>query len=143
MLSRFDDPFRAFESLQREMSRFFWEDELPRDLARRPAPSALSIEDTDDGYVLSLPLPGASDDDVSVTVLGDTVELRAQRRVVAPEGHQPRHRERADVSFSRKLRLAFPLDADAATASLENGVLTVTLPKAKSARPQRVAVNAK
>ncbi len=143
MLTRLDDPFRAIESLQREMSRLFWDDEPPRDLPRKAAPATLEIEDTDDAYVFTLPLPGAKDEDVSVTVLGDTVELKAERRIEAPEGYKTRHRERPGLSVSRKFRLGAAIDADHATARLEQGVLTLTLPKAKSARPQKVAVQTK
>ena len=143
MLTRFDDPFRAFESLQREMSRLFWDDEPPRDVARKAASTALEVEDTDDAYVFTLPLPGAKDDDVSVTVLGDTLELKAERRVDAPEGYKARPRERPSLSVSRKFRLGAAIDADQATARLEQGVLTLTLPKAKNARPQKVAVQTK
>jgi HSP20 family protein len=145
MLSRFfetrtGDPFFALESLHREMSRALWDEDFGATATRKPPQAALEIEDVDDAFILTLPLPGATEKDVSLTVLGDTVELRADRKVEAPEGYTVRHRERSSLSFARKFRLAAPLEAEAASAELKHGVLTVTLPKAKKARPQKVAV---
>jgi HSP20 family protein len=51
-------------------------------------------------------------------------------------------RERAPVAFARKLPLPGRVDADAVTATLKDGILTVTLPKSKDALPRQIAVKA-
>jgi HSP20 family protein len=92
---------------------------------------------------VSLEVPGLSEGDVSVSVEEDALVVRGERKVEVPEGYKVHLRERAPVAFTRKLPLPARVDADGVSAALENGVLTVTLPKTKEALPRSIAVKAR
>jgi HSP20 family protein len=85
-------------------------------------------------------VPGLAEGDVSVYVEDETLILRGERQSAVPEGYQVHLRERAATAFSRKVALPGRVDAEAVTATLKEGVLTVTLPKAKETLPRQISV---
>ena len=94
----------------------------------------------DEAWVLTLEVPGLSLEDLELSVLGRSVTLRAERDVQVPEGYRARHRERRSWRLARTFTLPSAVDAQAAEASLDAGVLTVRVPKAAEARPHRITV---
>lgn len=98
------------------------------------------LRDTGAALTLSAELPGMSERDVHLTVNGQVVTLEGERRDEVPEGYSVHRRERAQVRFARSFTLPCKIDPERVEASLENGVLTVTLPKAPEARPRQIAV---
>ena len=86
----------------------------------------------DDRYVLSLELPGLERSDVEIDVRERVLTVRGRRPAPAccPERYQ--QLERGQGQFSRAFRFALPVDAEAITADLAEGVLTVVVPKASS-----------
>jgi HSP20 family protein len=66
----------------------------------------------------------------------------SERKADVPEGHKVHLRERQGYAFTRKFPLPARVEADAVAATLKDGVLTVTLPKAKEALPRQVAIKA-
>jgi len=138
-----DGTFRTFDSLRREMDRLFSGYERTLDglgaLARGADPE-FHLDDRGASLVLTTDLPGITDKDLELTVTADTVVLRGQRKVESPEGYSAHHQERAEYRFDRAYRLPIPVDAAKAEATLKNGVLTVTLPKAAEAQPRAITV---
>lgn len=124
----FDDTLRALGMLQRN-----------RPLAAWPPTNVL---ETKEAFLVKFEVPGLSESDVSVSVEEDALVIRGERKLEVPEGYQVRARERQAHAFTRKFPLPARVERDAVTASLERGVLTVTLPKAKEALPRRIAVKA-
>ncbi|MEZ0312319.1 MAG: Hsp20/alpha crystallin family protein [Myxococcota bacterium] len=100
------------------------------------------VYETADSLVLVADVPGAADNDISVTFEGDvlTVEARLGQRDVA--GMSLAHREYEVGSYRRTFTVHTPIDREAITASTNEGVLRVTLPKAKEARVQKIQVRA-
>jgi HSP20 family protein len=143
----FDDTFRAFNLLQRRLDSAFddWAGAagVPRTPhePRSPWPPVNAFE-TKESFVYTAEVPGLGQDDVSVTVEEDTLVLRGERKSEAPEGYEVRLRERQSYAFTRKLPLPGRVDASGVEASLKDGVLTVTLPKAKETLPRQIAVKA-
>ena len=141
MLSPFYD--FPFDRLTRQMAR-----ELDRAARVRPREESLAtfplydLYEKDESFVFVCELPGVAIEDVSLTIDGDVVSIAAKREVAAPEGFTARVRERSNFSFERSFKLGAKLAADAAEAKLENGVLTLTLPKAKKNEPLKIAVKA-
>jgi HSP20 family protein len=66
--------------------------------------------------------------------------LRGERKSPVPEGYTVHLRERGPIAFTRKFPLPGRVDAEGVTASLKDGVLTVTLPKSRDALPRQIAV---
>jgi len=87
-------------------------------------------------------VPGLKPEDVDVTLEGDTLTLRGEFK--APMDNVDYiFQERPYGKFSRTLTINVPVDHEKVEAAFENGVLTVTLPKAEAARPKTIKVEAK
>ena len=87
-------------------------------------------------------VPGLSEKDVQVTLNERGLSLSGERKVVAPEGYSAHRQERSHVKFARSLQLPCKVNPDQASASVKNGVLTITLAKAAEAQPRQIAVRA-
>jgi HSP20 family protein len=99
-----------------------------------------SLRDEGEALVLKADLPGLADGDVGLTLEGDVLTVKAERRTEVPEGFRPVRSERPAMRLARSFELPCRVDGDATSASMKDGVLTVTLPKAKEARPRRIPV---
>jgi HSP20 family protein len=141
----FDQTFRALDSLQRRIDGAMGGGWAPlaavpaRRPARAPWPRVNAFE-TKEAFVYKAFVPGLGEGDVSVFVEDEALVIRGERKSDVPEGYQVHVRERAPVAFSRTLPLAGRVDADGVVATMKNGVLTVTLPKAKDTLPRQIAV---
>ena len=145
----FDDTFRTLDLLNRRIDRTLeaWvrspgtAAELQRRRGASPWP-ATNVFETKDAFVVKADVPGLAEADVSLSVEDDVLVLRGERKSRVPEGYKVHLRERAPVAFTRKLPLPAHVDVEAVGASLREGVLTITLPKAKEALPRQIAVKA-
>ncbi len=94
----------------------------------------------DEGYQLSVDLPGLSRDDVELTVTNRHLSLKAARTLEWPEGTHVRHRERHSFKLDRTWTLPATANLDDIAASFTDGVLTVRVPKTPQATPRRIEV---
>ena len=102
---------------------------------------AVDIEETLDEYVLRADLPGVSQADVKVSLLGDTLTLRGERRHAdAKQDATWRHSERIHGAFERAFKLSRSVDANRVSASYRDGVLEVHVPKAEGSRMREIEV---
>lgn len=151
MLVRFNDrpgfpSFRASRglpvaSLRRELDRLFG------DLERAPSFAALSspqvsFADTGEALTVRAELPGLTEKDIDISVTANALTVKAERKVEAPEGYAVHRRERQSFSFTQSYELPTRVDPEKVQASLKQGVLTLTLPKAAEAQPKKVTVSA-
>lgn len=110
--------------------------------ARRSGPRAL-LRDRGDVVTLLSDLPGVRMEDIELSVEGQTVTLKVTPSArTIPEGFTAIRRERQPAAIEWSFELPYPIDAAAATASLEQGHLSVTLPKAAAAKPRVIPVKA-
>jgi HSP20 family protein len=137
---------RTFDRLQRRLDRAFFDWSDPALVRVRRAPRvawpATNVFETAEAFVVKADVPGLGEGDVAVSVEEDSLVVRGERKVDAPPGYQVHLRERAPVAFTRKLPLPARVDAERVSATLTNGVLTITLPKSKDALPRQIAVKA-
>jgi HSP20 family protein len=134
-------PRREMERLRREMNRMFsaWPTRSPW----RDAPSfpAINVWTDDDNSVVTAELPGVTLNDLEIAVEDDTLTLRGNRQPDELEEGVVYHRqERRYGSFNRSLRLPFRVDAQKVEATLLNGVLTISLPRAELDKPKKITV---
>jgi HSP20 family protein len=150
MLNRFDDfdrTFAAMDHLRRRMDRIFEEMEprgFGRDVERMWSgrfPRAHFTE-TPTSLVLEADVPGLGDRDVQLSIHQDVLTMSGERKPDAPQGYFVHRQERAPVKFSRSFSLPCKVDPEKSTATLKNGVLTVTLAKATEAQPRQIAIKA-
>ena len=95
----------------------------------------------DDGIVLEALCPGMDRESVEVTVVGDVVTIRGQRKaeVEATQGQYHR-RERPAGVFARAVSLKERLDPDKADATYTNGILRIVLARAPETTPKKIAI---
>jgi len=102
---------------------------------------AVDVEETAEGYAIRADLPGVSQKDVRVTVLGDTLTIRGERKTQTSRQDGGYHRaERVHGTFERSFKLGARLRSDAVTAQYRDGVLEIRVPKAEEAKPREIEV---
>ena len=97
----------------------------------------------DDVFVLSAYVPGIAAEEIAIEILEDTVEISGEFAAVEDEDVKFLRRERPTGNFYRKLRLPSDLDASKAKAEVSNGVLSLRVPQAESAKTKKIEVKAK
>jgi HSP20 family protein len=105
---------------------------------------ALDVKETPEQFTVTASLPGVPTSDIDLTVLGDILRIRGQRQEASEESEDGGRwllRERRYGAFERTIALPSPVDPERATANFEDGVLTVTLPKADIAKPRSIPVS--
>jgi HSP20 family protein len=101
----------------------------------------LDVVDTGDSFVVRAELPGIRPEDVQVMVQGNLLTIHGESRTSQEQQDQQWIlRERRAETFHRSVTLPTLVDVDRAQAHCENGVLTLTLPKAEEARPRQIRV---
>lgn len=101
----------------------------------------VDVYETDSELVVRAPLPGVKPEEVEITVSGDTAMIRGEvRRDESIKREDYIHQEWRYGQFARHITLPQAVQADKAEARFENGVLTLTLPKAEGAKVRRVPV---
>lgn len=101
---------------------------------------ALNVWESEQAYTVEAELPGYALADLDITVLGGELTLAGKRAAETPPGTMEHRRERHSGTFSRSVRFGAEVDEEHVSARLESGVLTITLPKAPSARPRKIDV---
>jgi len=100
----------------------------------------VNIREEDEAYVLSALVPGLNADDLNIQVLDDVLRIEGEYK---QDENEYLMQELPHGSFSRTLRLPAPIDANHVEAKIADGVLTLTLPKAESAKPKRIQIKVK
>ncbi len=100
----------------------------------------VNVREEDDAYFLSALVPGLNAEDLNIQVLDDVVRIEGEYKA---DENEYLMRELPNGSFTRTLRLPAAIDADSVEAKIAEGVLTLTLPKAESARPKKIKVTVK
>jgi HSP20 family molecular chaperone IbpA len=98
------------------------------------------IYETDDAITVVLEMPGVERKDVEVRVEDDVVRVEGRIDFSKYEGLEPLYTEYNVGHFARAFSLSNKLDQNEITAQLDDGVLTLTLKKAKEAQPRRIAI---
>jgi len=97
-----------------------------------------------EAYVLSALVPGLSSEELNIQVLEDVVRIQGEYRQSRPEDKADESnylvRELPNGSFARTLRLPAAIDAEQVEANITDGILTLRLPKAESARPKQIKI---
>jgi HSP20 family protein len=139
-----DQTFRALDTLQRridgKMGGWVGVSAVPARRAPRTVWPHVNAFETKEAFVYKVFVPGLGQGDVSVYVEEEALVVRGERKNDVPEGYQVHVRERTPASFARKLPLPGRVDAEGVVATMKDGILTITLPKAKDTLPRQIAV---
>lgn len=105
---------------------------------------AVDVREEPTRYVIEADLPGVSQEHLELNFEGDVLTIQARHDSEREDKGEGYHvRERSSGVVSRQFRLPDAVDRDHIEAELKNGVLTVSLPKAESAKPKKIAVKGK
>ena len=143
------EPLRNLSDMQGEMNRLF------ETFAGRPAVGAMTsgrtwmppvdMSETADDLVLTVEVPGISDKDVSVSITGDLLSIKGERRweqgAKETKDNTVLHVERVYGQFERMIQLPFAVQGDKVKATYRDGVLEVRLPKAEEVKPRTIKVD--
>jgi HSP20 family protein len=132
-----------FPELRREMDRLF-DNFLATDgfspLGHvRPFP-ALNLSEDHDRLLVEAEVPGLRMSDLEISIQGNELTLKGRRTSMEGESLVYHRRERGAGEFTRFMTLPTEVDADRVEATLKDGVLTIVMPKAESARARKIAV---
>jgi HSP20 family protein len=101
---------------------------------------AASVTDTADGYRLEIEMPGVKKNGLDISVENHELTIIGRRSVPAVEGTLI-HRESRPENFRRAFELDPSIDAEKISANIDQGLLTLTLPKAEHVKPRKITVS--
>ena len=141
-------PFSELMSLRQAMDRLF-EDSYVRPTRLLPITAevtapALDVYQTNDAVVVKATLPEVKPGDVEIEITGDTLTIKGESKAekeVKKEDYL--YQERRYGAFSRSIVLPSGIKTDKAEATMEDGVLTLNIPKAEEVKPKAIKVKAK
>jgi HSP20 family protein len=99
------------------------------------------IYETDDALTVVMEIPGVEKKDVEVNIENDVLRVEGRIDFAKYEGLEPLYTEYNVGHFARAFTLSSKIDQQQITAQLDDGVLTLTLKKAKEAMPRKITVN--
>ncbi len=104
----------------------------------------VELYEKDDKFVVRTEVPGVKEDDIDISMTGDTLTIKGERKVSKEVKEEEYHRcEVCYGSFSRSITMPAPVDVKGIEAAYEDGILEVSVPKAKEAKPSRIQIKAK
>jgi HSP20 family protein len=141
LFDRFSGGFFGFPSMRRLFDvEPLWRDEAMPGMTM----PAVDVSEDDKAYKLTAELPGMTEKDVEVTLTGDLVVVKGEKRQEREEKGKNRYlTERSYGSFQRSFYLPESVARDKVTAEFKDGVLTVVLPKTAEAQAQTKKVEVK
>jgi HSP20 family protein len=139
------NPYGELVTLRDAMGRLF-EDSFVSPLTWRQLDGemlnpAMDVHQTGDEIIVTASLPGLKAEDVDITITGQTLAIRGEFRADEKvERDQYLYRERRYGTFHRQVELPARVQGDATTATFEDGVLTLRIPKAEEVKPRQIKV---
>jgi HSP20 family protein len=143
-----DGGLAVFDELRRRLDRVWADFEPDGGVAQNGGMQSagwprVNVHDNGASLVIEAEVPGLSQKDIRVTINESTLMLEGERKSDAPEHYSVHRQERGALRFSRSFTLPIKTDTDRCEANVKDGVLTITLPKAKEAQPRQIEVRAR
>lgn len=136
------EPMREMMTLREAMNQLF-DDSFTRPFSPGSAPAlpAVDMYQDNENVVVKASLPGLKSEDVKISVSGDVLSLHGEYSEKTEQKEKTYHiREQRFGSFERSVRLPVDVQTEKAKAEFENGILTITLPKAEAIRPKTITI---
>ena len=137
----FDRTISLMDQLRRRMDRVF--EDFDRSDGTEPTATRFprtNFYDNGTAFALTLDVPGLKENDLKLTLTNDVLTVSGSRKADAPEGYSVHRQERSAYQFSRSYALPTKVDPEKVSASLKDGVLTITLEKAPEVKPRQISV---
>ena len=139
------EPVREMMTLREAMDQLFNDAfTRPVSMSGGSVAPAIDLYQNDDSVVVKAALPGLKAEDVQISVTADVLTLRGEFKQENEQKDATYHiREQRYGSFERSIMLPSDVQTDKSKADFENGILTITLPKAESVKPKTITIKAK
>jgi HSP20 family protein len=144
---------RTFREMEEEMDRF-WNETMriwPMRLSWRRVPGeneawapSMDMYEKEDSFILRFELPGVKPEDVDISMSGDTLTIKGERRV--PMGIKEEEYQCTEMcygAFSRSITIPTAVKTEKIEANFENGILEIALPKAEEVKPKQIKIQTK
>ena len=138
------EPWTLFRRFNDEINRFHGDSVVRRESSDRSWSPAVDVRETDNDFTVSAELPGLTQDGVSITIENGILCLSGEKKEEREEGKADSGGlvvERRYGRFQRSFSLPRGVDADKVSAKFSDGILTVTLPKAATAKPRQIKIS--
>lgn len=137
------EPMHEMMTLREAMDQLF-NDAFTRPITAGTALPNIDLYQTEDAVVVKAALPGLKPEDVQLSVTGDTLTLRGEFRQENEQKDATYHiREQYSGRFERSVLLPTEVQSEKAKAEFENGLLTISLPKAEAVKPKTITIKTK
>lgn len=146
------EPFRQMRRMHDMLDRAFDEglySDTSDGLTLYEGLAPVDVYQTDDAIVVKASLPGVKPEDIDISVTGDTLTIRGEVHEESSNGNgngdarQYHVRERRWNRYARSITLPSMVDTSKAEAEIEDGIVTLTIPKAEEAKPRQISVKSK
>ncbi|HET7832807.1 MAG TPA: Hsp20/alpha crystallin family protein [Gallionella sp.] len=134
------DRWNPFEEMDELFNRFMMRPMLRGTMANEPQ-IRMDVREVDGAYLVEAEIPGASKEDVHVTIEGKRVSISAEIKAEKEEGERVICSERPYGNASRSFNLASEVDQDKVQARYSNGILELMLPKKHGAAHREIPVS--
>ena len=136
-------PFNEVISLRDAMDRLFEDSFISRNWGTGTRGVGANLFETPEGFILQVPMPGTSPEDVEITAQQDTLTLKWETKPSIPQNVTVHWSGFLSGQFQQTFTLPAPINSERAEASYADGVLTLNLPKAEHVKARTVKVTAK
>jgi HSP20 family protein len=137
-------PSRDLEEWERRFDDLFGRPSWRLPVEERGWMPAVDVFEKADRFVVKAELPGMKEEDIDVSVVGDTLSIKGEKKTETEVKEEDYYRcERSYGSFYRSIPLPPNVDSNKIEASFDDGVLEVALPKSAKVKPKKIAVSAK
>jgi HSP20 family protein len=139
------EPVREMMTLREAMDRLF-DDAFTRPISMSGGSVVPTVDlyQTEDDVIVTASLPGLKSEDVHISVTADVLTLSGEYKQDEQHKDATYHiREHRFGSFERSIMLPTDVQTDKSKADFENGVLTISLPKAETVKPKTINIKAK
>jgi HSP20 family protein len=140
------EPLREVMSLRQAMDRLFEDSfvQLPHLKLNGAGEFPIDMYQEKDNLVVKAALPGVRPEEVDITIADDILTIRGEHTEEQETNEDDYlYRERYYGAFSRSVAIPMEVKSDKAEATFEEGVLTLTLPKADEIKPRQIKVKPK
>ncbi|MCE3223768.1 MAG: Heat shock protein Hsp20 [Nitrospira sp.] len=128
------------QTFDQNIDRLFQEAVSASDSQGSPWSPPCNVWEDEQGFFVQLGLPGWEPQDVTLEVANQVLSIKGERQQASPPTRKTHLQEIADGRFMRVLKLPALIDAQHASATQKNGLLTVTFPKREEAKSRRITI---
>lgn len=139
----FRNAYDQLDRIRRQFDQFFGDERGGRrgSLGTGVYPQINLTEDADKFYIRA-ELPGVKAEDIDMQATGKSLSLAGERKIEAEEeGVRYHRRERESGRFSRIVSMPTEIDPDRIEARMQDGILTIHIPKAEAVKPRQITIN--